>query len=199
MKTFKTFLIISLLLAFTRVNAAIVVINQSGSSFSPKEFSVNVGDVIRWVWSGGTHTTSSRTIPQGADPWDAELTSTSTTFDYTVTVAGSYSYACTIHESMGMTGSFTASLSNSVDDQLLEDFKLYPNPATTLVFLPLDINGKIKVFDIIGNEVFATTTDELTKLNATVLDISELSQGMYFISFFPSESKRRITWKLIKK
>lgn len=199
MKTFKTFLIILFLLAFTRVNSAIVVINQSGSTFSPKNLTVNVGDIIKWVWSGGTHTTSSRTIPQGAATWDAELTSTSTTFEYTVTVAGSYSYACTIHESMGMTGSFTASVPNSIEQQVLENYRIYPNPAINSIFLPSEIEGKLRVYNILGNEMIAANTQDLHEFNKTSLDVSGLPQGMYFISFFPSDSKKRVTWKFLKK
>lgn len=199
MKTLKTFLIISLLLVFTRVNSAIVVINQSGSTFSPKNVTVNVGDVIKWVWSGGTHTTTSTTIPQGATSWDAELTSTSTTFEYTVTVAGKYSYVCTIHESMGMVGSFTTSDITSVEESRLNDFKIFPNPASSIVKLPEGLKGKIQLYNILGREVRGLRTSELTGANLDQLDVSDLTHGIYFIGYFPDNTKKRITWRLIKE
>jgi len=199
MKTLKTFLIISLLLAFTKVDSAIVVINQLGSSFSPKNVSVNVGDVIKWVWSSGIHTTSSRTVPQGAEMWDSDLTSSSPTFEYTVTVAGTYTYACTIHESMGMVGSFTASEITSVEENRLNDFKIFPNPTTSIVNLPEGLKGKIQLYNILGREVRGMQSSELTGANLDRLDVSDLANGIYFIGYFPDNTKKRITWRIIKE
>jgi hypothetical protein len=77
--------------------------------FSPSTLNVSVGDVIRWVWLTGTHTTTSVTIPVGAATWDSPMDVTHTAFDYTVTKPGAYSYQCTFHAFLGMTATFTAS------------------------------------------------------------------------------------------
>ncbi|HCT30985.1 MAG TPA: hypothetical protein DIW31_09690 [Bacteroidales bacterium] len=199
MKNSRILIAIALLLISFNANSTVVVINQSGSSFSPKTFTVNVGDVIRWVWSSGTHTTTSTTIPQGAAGWDASLTSTSTTFEYTVTVAGAYSYVCSIHESSGMVGSFTASAPTSIGENLLSDYKVYPNPTTSIINLPLDLNGKIHLYDILGKEVKIVSTTELKGANSCQLDVSDLTNGVYFIGYIPEVSKKKITWKVIKK
>lgn len=80
----------------------------SGFSFSPSSgLSVQAGDTVEWVWASGTHTTTSGTIPSGAASWNANITSSATTFSYVPTVAGTYNYYCVYHQSMGMTGSFT--------------------------------------------------------------------------------------------
>jgi len=78
--------------------------------FSPASLSVSVGDTIKWVWVAGSHTTTSNPggIPSGASSWDHPITSSSTTYEYAVTVAGNYSYVCTPH-APGMAGTFTAS------------------------------------------------------------------------------------------
>ncbi|MCX6306354.1 MAG: T9SS type A sorting domain-containing protein [Bacteroidetes bacterium] len=85
------------------------VVSVGNFFFSPATVSVNVGDTMRWVWSEGTHTTTSTpgAIPSGAASWDAPITSTATSFEYKVTKAGSYAYVCTPH-APGMAGSFTA-------------------------------------------------------------------------------------------
>ncbi|MFZ4523526.1 MAG: T9SS type A sorting domain-containing protein [Bacteroidales bacterium] len=85
------------------------VVSVGNFFFSPVNLNVTVGDTIRWVWSAGTHTTTSTpgAIPAGASSWDALITSTITSFEYKVTVAGSYAYVCTPH-APGMAGTFTA-------------------------------------------------------------------------------------------
>jgi len=84
------------------------IVNAGGTSFSPNSVSAKVGDTIKFVWSSGTHTTTSTSVPTGAATWDSPLTSSNTSFIYIITVAGTYNFKCTIHASMGMTGSFTA-------------------------------------------------------------------------------------------
>ena len=82
---------------------------MSNFQFSSPTLNVKVGDVIHWVWVSGFHTTTSLTVPSGAAPWDASITSTSTTFDYNVTAVGSYSYECSIHP-LQMQATFTATI-----------------------------------------------------------------------------------------
>ena len=85
------------------------VVTVGNFFFSPVSLNVNVGDTVRWVWSAGGHTTTSTpgAIPAGAASWDAPINSSNTSFEYKVTVAGSYDYVCTPH-APGMAGSFTA-------------------------------------------------------------------------------------------
>jgi plastocyanin len=75
--------------------------------FSPASLNVIVGDVIHWTWVSGTHTTSSLSVPPSASSWDSPITSSSNTFDYTITATGTYTYQCNIHP-FQMTGSITA-------------------------------------------------------------------------------------------
>jgi plastocyanin len=77
--------------------------------FTPATLNVMVGDVIHWTWIGGTHTTTSVSVPMGASTWDSPINTTQKTFDYTVTTAGTYNYECSFHSFLGMTASFTAS------------------------------------------------------------------------------------------
>ena len=76
--------------------------------FNPSTLNVEVGDIVKWVWVNGSHTTTSSSVPAGAASWDSPINSGNQTYSYTVTVAGTYNYVCTPHASMGQTGSFTA-------------------------------------------------------------------------------------------
>ena len=76
--------------------------------FNPSSLNVEVGDIVKWVWVQGSHTTTSSSIPGGAASWDAPINSGNQTYSYTVTVVGVYSYVCTPHAGMGQIGSFTA-------------------------------------------------------------------------------------------
>lgn len=95
--------------------SAVHIVNVQNNFFSPANINnVQIGDVIRWVWVSGFHTTTSTTIPVGAASWDSPITSGSPTFEYTVTVAGSYNYVCTPHAGIGMVGSFTVSAGSTL-------------------------------------------------------------------------------------
>src|SRR5664279_4169314 len=76
--------------------------------FSPSSFNVVVGDVIHFEWVNGGHTTSSSSVPMGAATWDANINSFTPTFDYTVTVPGTYNFFCKIHGALVMSGTFVA-------------------------------------------------------------------------------------------
>jgi plastocyanin len=113
MKKFAFFIsaIITLvcIMSVKNVQATKWVVNVQNFSFSPSNLpSMAVGDTVRWVWINGSHTTTSTTIPAGAATWDSPINSTTTSFEYKVTLAGTYNYKCTPHASMGMVGSFTA-------------------------------------------------------------------------------------------
>jgi len=96
-------------LLFFQSKATTWNVDVQNFQFSPANINVAVGDVIHWVWVAGTHTTTSVTIPAGATTWDMPMDITHTTFDYTVTQPGVYSYQCNFHAFLGMTASFTAS------------------------------------------------------------------------------------------
>lgn len=94
---------------YLQVNAATHVVTVSNFQFSPANLNVVVGDVIRWEWASGFHTTTSLTIPAAAASWNSPfLTSSGDFFEYTVTIQGVYDYYCDVH-GVAMSGSFTAS------------------------------------------------------------------------------------------
>ena len=116
----KKFVLLPLLLALVSLSSkgTTHVVQVSNFQFSPANITnVVVGDIIRWEWVSGFHTTtddnamhngSATSLPTGASAWDANISSANTSFEYTVTVAGVYDYLCAPHAS-NMKASFTAS------------------------------------------------------------------------------------------
>jgi len=112
----KFLLLSSLLLLIKTANAAVHEVQVSNFQFNPANLpNVVVGDVIRWVWVSGSHTTTNspatqqgNVLPPGAASWNRNINSESPFFEYTVTVAGTYNYWCIPH-APSMAGSFTAS------------------------------------------------------------------------------------------
>ncbi len=94
-----------------------VAIGQSGNSFTDSSSgnsstTVHVGDTVKWVWMGGSHSTTSGTCTTGgyygggctADGhWDSGVAASPFTFSQTFTAAGTFKYFCGVHLG-GMTG-----------------------------------------------------------------------------------------------
>ena len=132
-------ILIIAILPLNRVFATKHVISVQNFTFSPASITdVIVGDTMRWVWVSGSHTTTSTTIPASAPSWDHPINSSNTSFEYIVTIAGSYNYKCTPHASMGMVGSFIATA-----------------PAPTLAVLPANQD----VPAIAGSTTFTVTSN----------------------------------------
>jgi PKD repeat protein len=63
---------------------------------------INAGDSVNWVWSGGFHSTTSGSCSGGCTPdgkWDSGVKS-SGAFSRTFDTIGSFPYYCTVHGSM---------------------------------------------------------------------------------------------------
>ncbi|MCC7223742.1 MAG: T9SS type A sorting domain-containing protein [Chitinophagales bacterium] len=86
-----------------------IEVGPGGFFFVPASVNAQVGDIIRWVWVDGFHTTTSTTIPAGAASWDQPLTGAGQQFEYTLTTAGTYNYVCTPHSGLGMAGTIIVS------------------------------------------------------------------------------------------
>lgn len=92
-------------------------VSVANFSFNPSTVNAVIGDVIQFNWSSGFHTTTCGSglpgtiLPAGAAEWDESMAPGSTTFSYTVTVAGDYFYGCVPHfgGGNGMTGNIRVS------------------------------------------------------------------------------------------
>ncbi|MBK8982359.1 MAG: T9SS type A sorting domain-containing protein [Ignavibacteria bacterium] len=109
------FLILALILftAGSNIHGTTHTVLVQDFSFTPANINVSVGDTVRWQWVNGIHTTTCNgtfpgtSLPNGAAPWDSEISSSTPVFSYVVTVAGSYNYVCQPH-APDMSGTITA-------------------------------------------------------------------------------------------
>lgn len=80
--------------------------------FFPKEIQVDVGDTVRWIWTGDIAHTSTSDAISGDDTWNSGLLENGAVFDVVISTAGSHPYYCIPHGAPGgegMSGTITAS------------------------------------------------------------------------------------------
>ena len=196
-------IICSFIFAFINVNATTVNIavgvngvGAPANMFTPSTVSAVVGDVIQFVLGAGVHNVTSTSVPGGATAMSSGTMSTPLqTYNYTVTVAGTYSYECTFHP--GMTGTINVTVPAGVTTPTIDLLTtIYPNPFKETVTLKYGKQvGSLKIFNVIGEQVKSL---ELSPNNdKTVIDFGGIPSGIYFIRTYKEETPVE-TKKIIK-
>jgi plastocyanin len=84
--------------------------------FSPASLTIRVGDTVHWVWASAGHSVVSGTngtadnhfcSPNNTSCDNPPLSLMGATYDHTFTAAGTFPYYCSVHFSLGMTGTIT--------------------------------------------------------------------------------------------
>jgi len=191
------------LLVLTGLHATTYTVQVSNFAFSPSSLpNVLVGDTIKWVWVSGSHTTTSVSVPNGAATWDSPMNSSSTTFSYPITVAGTYTYKCSMHASM--TGTITATATSGIESLSALGFSLslYPNPVAEQTTVSIQSNeatrGEIRLYDMLGKMVLTRTVELSPGKNDYSLALEEFQKGLYLIELV-TDGKQVLTAKILKK
>ena len=88
---------------------------------------------------------------------------------------------------------FTDPPIKDIEDFSKENFKLYPNPVTDVLYIQsVAVIDKIEVYDILGNELLFETPNAVSPS----IDMSVLSSGMYLVNVTIDENSK--TFKIIK-
>jgi plastocyanin len=149
-------------------SAALYTIFVSSDSFSPAIQAAQSGDTIRWVWQSGIHSTTSTTIPNCASAWDAEINSSSTTFQMVLppNCAGTYNYHCKYHPTT-MTGVLNVTIPIGVNEIDATANLIFPNPFSDKLSVIYNGIEKVLIYDILGNVVKEgmLTAGEITVFN----------------------------------
>lgn len=179
MKTITPILVILGIYTASPVFSQTHIIEQQGLTFSPQTLTVQVGDTVRWVWSAGSHTTTSGVIPAGALPWDNPLNQNNTEFEYVVEMAGVYNYHCTPHQTMGMTGTIEAF--PATGQQQVENaapFKVHIESGGQNLTIQSNSNQilHVTIYTLSGVEILNTITS-----GATIQNPGVLQAGMYIL------------------
>ena len=81
--------------------------------FTPANLTIHVGDTVRWVWGSGGHSVVSGTdgnadnrfcSPSDSGCANPPLSNQGATYEHTFAAAGTFPYYCSVHFSLGMTG-----------------------------------------------------------------------------------------------
>lgn len=178
--------------------ATIHTITVQDFNFNPSILTVNVGDTILWQWVNGVHTTTSTSIPSGANAWNSPIQQSNPLFAYIVQVPGTYNYVCQPH-APNMAGSFTANTTVGITPKPGSKemgVSIYPNPVERYVTIDFKNipashrNIKIEVYDIIGNQYhdaeYRVTKDDMK----VVIDLEKLNSGFGFINIITNDKKQ---------
>ncbi len=170
-------------------NATIHQIQASGFSFTPNSVNANVGDTIKWLWVDGMHNTISTSVPSGAQSWNAPLDNTDTQFIYKITTPGQYSYECSFHVALGMTGTINVNPIGikPISGVVPEKYNLYQNypnpfnPSTNIKFdVPVSSHIKLAIYSLTGSIVVTLVNDNLAPGSYSVeWDASKYASGLY--------------------
>jgi len=86
------------------------IVEVRNVEFSPRDITIQKGDIVRWVWIEGIHTTTSGTgaaDPDAGNMWDQDCDSANPQFEFTFDDTGLFNYFCRPHEALDMKGTVT--------------------------------------------------------------------------------------------
>src|SRR5689334_10026564 len=180
-------LLIAVLSTMIPSRATTMMVGVSDNVFTPANFTINVGDTIVWMWTEGTHTTTSTTIPVGAQAWDQLLDQNNTSYMYVVTITGTYNYWCTFHNQMGMVGQFTVEQSSGIGENISGvTLNIFANPVNRQlqVYLKSAKPGEMNIVlnDITGREVRQLANgSQAAGEHHFQYNVADLPKGMYLL------------------
>lgn len=183
----KKLIFLLLLSAFSTTSYCTVwqVINE-GFTFSPAALTIHEGDSVNFTLAA-----SHDVLEVSQATWNANGSTPlpggfSTPFGGGLVLpaklgVGTHYYVCTNHVGSGMKGTITVQSNAGIsNNQLPVNFSAYPNPASTSI----TINAGS---DLVGSYYFISDLSGRQVLNgklaneATAVDISQLTQGVYLI------------------
>ena len=166
------------------------LIQTVGSTFSPSDLTINVGDTVRWKnTGGGFHNVAA----DDGSYRSGDASTSQWVFDHVFTTVGDSRYYCEIHGGkggVGMSGIIHVTNATGISEEGTEikTFKLdqnYPNPfnpSTIIEFtLPETEFVTLKVFNMLGLEVATLVSKKLNPGRHTyTFDGKNLASGYYY-------------------
>jgi plastocyanin len=190
----KSILLIMLFSIVTASFSATTIITNSGTTFSPSDVTINLGDNVTFNLAsshnaievsqatynakGTTPLAGGFSVPFGGGTVSANLLST-----------GIHYFVCTSHvSSSGMRGTITVLNTTGIAvKSSSEGISVYPNPSNGN--FQLKINNpqpskeyELGIYNVIGAKVFAKS--DLQQQSTLDVDIADLPKGTYFVKLF---------------
>ena len=189
-----TFIVVMIVLIAVESDTATIDVSVFNFDFSPDPI-INVGDTIRWVWSGATpHTSTS--VAGSVELWNSGIHTAPFTFTHTFSNVGTFAYYCTIHgadngngTASGMAGTITvvspinaALVTQPSQGQLLAPIKLKnAGDGSNRLFIA-DQTGKVQ---IIKNGILLPTPFLDISSKLVTINPSYDERGLLGLAFHP--------------
>ncbi|MBA3704425.1 MAG: T9SS type A sorting domain-containing protein [Bacteroidetes bacterium] len=189
------FTLLSLVVIITTANATIrkVTCQNTPAHFLPLTINAMCGDTVRWTWVAGVHVVgpiSTTDIPSGAAMWNGQIDVSHHTFDYVVTIAGTYHYDC--HPATPHGENATIVVSSTTDVQqynVLNNLSFYPNPSNGKFQFFIDPsqvtqNCKVEIYNLQGKIIYQS---KITNVKSDI-DLSQQESGVYLVKFYREQA-----------
>lgn len=156
-------------------------VSTVGNAFSPSSITINVGDTVTWINTGGAHNVNGKTstFAGNAESFDNGTASSGWTFKHVFTVSGTNDYQCDVHAG-GMKGKVIVNAVMNIKPIGTSASQIYPNPTSGLVYLPINtVNSQvITVYNLQGQVVVGQNFDAGA---IGLINLSHLNNGFYTI------------------
>ena len=187
------------------ISAASFTVTIVGSTYSPAALTVTIGDVIT-IQASATHPL----VQVSNADWSAQATTSLVggwgvkTADYTFTIstANSIYFLCQNHGPFGMKGRIDIGSVGLNENNFINNFNLFPNPATDKLILDFvtvstsQIN--VKLFNMLGQESSVLLKDSQVSVGNNHINFDlpvTLANGTYFVVI--SSNERRTVKKIV--
>src|SRR5258708_1362439 len=168
-----------------------VTVGSPIDRFTPTNVTINTGDQVIWDWVASNHSSTSGTNGVASGLWGSGVLAAGKHFTNSFPSAGSFSYYCSVHFNLGMTGSVIV-VSVSLPPTLA-----ITNPAVNALFIaPANVtiqatvtNGSSAVTNVqfrIGSTIltnvpaspFSATTNNLSAGSYTLTSLATDNHGL---------------------
>ncbi len=180
------------------------IVSVSDFRFTPSKLNhVEARDTIQWIWVEGTHTTTSTTIPLGADPWDSPISQSHPSFIYVPTTNGSYSYQCTPHSTTTLIGSFLVTGASGISSgKETPQVSVVPNPFTDRITINMEGNTHwvktINLYTMKGALLQCFRYEKASQQGIITLELNDLASGVYLIGIIDN-SGNSVVRRIVRK
>jgi plastocyanin len=165
------------------------VVSVKNYSFAPSNLThVRAGDTIQWVWQSGIHTTTSTSLPPGADSWDYPINQDTTSFIYIPTENGIFYYHSTPDTARPMNGHFLVTGASGFDGIADKNgFSISPDPFHDLVCIHFPGNrtsfAQVQIFSLEGKILRSANISASAGSMSQMLDVTDLPRGAVIFRF----------------
>ncbi len=178
----------------TQVQVGGSLIGSTPPFYSPQNITINVGDIVEWTNTSGSHNVNGTTqlFPGNPESFGSgSVAGGGWTYSFTFTIAGLYNYHCTANgHSATQFGQITV-VDNSTSVEEVEnasEVSLFPVPTNNTLTVELGTLAirTAEVFSLDGQRVAGAPVNGAARVDIAVGD---LSAGNYFLRLLTAEGR----------